>query len=154
VTDLIAGRSPLAAATIAIAPAGDIAMLVLWAGAAPALAGLTALTYEPGRWWLIGAGGEARARIAADVAGRGSVTPVGGGFACATLSGPGWREVLMHGGLFDAESPAFGVGDCAATVIAHVPVWIHAVADDLARVWFPVSYAGAMAHVWGLPERP
>ena len=149
---MIEARTPLADATIAIAPAGDIAMLVLWAGEAPDLAGLTALTYEPGRWWLIGAGAEAHARIAADIAGRGSVTPVGGGFACATLAGPGWREVLMYEGLFDAESPAFAVGDCTATVIAHVPVWIHAAADDLARVWFPVSYVGAMAHVWGLKE--
>jgi len=152
VTDLIAGHTPLANAAITIASAGDIAMLVLWEGDAPDLAGLTALTYEPNRWWLIGAGGEARARIAAAIAGRGSVTPVGGGFACATLAGPGWREVLMHEGLFDAESPTFRVGDCAATVIAHVPVWIHAAADDLARVWFPVSYVGAMAHVWGLEE--
>lgn len=75
--------------------------------------GIRLLQVEPRRWWLIGAG-ERADDIAARIADSGAATPVGGGLVRATLSGPGWRTLLMVSGCFDAEDPSFGIGQVAA----------------------------------------
>ena len=40
----------------------------------------------------------------------GALTAIGGGIVRIRLSGPGWRTLLMDGGMFDAESLTFAPG--------------------------------------------
>lgn len=134
---------------ISIALAGDIVVLDMWTARAPDLSGLRALRVEPRRWWLIDAG-ERAAAVAEAVGGEGALTPIGGGLLRATLTGAGWRAQLMVGGLFDAESAAFRPGDCAATILHHASVWIEAISDDEAQVYFAASFEQDMRHLWGL----
>ncbi len=127
--------------TLSVAPAGEVAVLDLWPGADRRdLAGIDAVQVEPDRWWLFGA---VDPGLGAE--------PIGGGLVRATLTGPGWRALLMIAGVFDAEDPAFGPGDCAATVIHHVPVWIvprGGTAGDCAHVFFAASYAEGLVRLW------
>ncbi|MBC7495742.1 MAG: sarcosine oxidase subunit gamma [Sphingomonadaceae bacterium] len=132
---------------LSIAPAGDIVAVDLWNDAVPDFESLHAVRVEPRRWWLIDAGDAADA-IAELVHDDGTVTPIGGGLLRATLTGNGWRALLMVGGVFDAEDPGFGPGDCAATVIHHVPVWIVPLDHDVCAVFFAVSYAGGLVELW------
>jgi len=78
----------------------------------------------------------------------GSATAIGGGVVRFALTGPGWRALLMADGLFDAESRDFGVGACAATVIAHAAVRLWVEAADTVRVYVPASMAEGMEHHW------
>lgn len=128
---------------LTVAPAGDLMILDLWDDATPDLAGLRAIRVEPRRWWLIDNGAAASERF-----GDGALIASGGGFVRATLTGPGWRALLMIAGVFDAEDPAFGPGDCAATLIHHVPVWIAPLAADRAEVYFAASYAAGLIDLW------
>ncbi len=137
-------------------------VLDLWSDAVPDLGIGRAVQVEPRRWWLFdrgpGAGpardpgpqtGETGSSGARDAPGPGaSLTAIGGGLMRATLTGPGWRALLMIAGVFDAEDPGFGPGDCAATVIHHVPVWIMPVATDCAEVYFAASYAAGLVDLW------
>ena len=129
---------------VAFTPAGDILALDMWTEGAPPLGGIRALQVEPRRWWLFDAGARAP-----DPGDDGALAPIGGGLVRATLTGD-WRDTLMLAGWFDAESPRFGPGDVAATVIHHVPVWIAPVAADACEVYFPASYAASLAHLWGV----
>ncbi len=123
---------------LSVAPAGEVAVLDRWPGAAPPdLSGLDAVPVEPDRWWLFGSVDPA---IGAE--------PIGGGLVRATLTGPGWRALLMIAGVFDAEDPGFVPGRCAATVIHHVPVWIVPRAADCAHVFFAASYADGLVRLW------
>ena len=132
--------------TITFAPAGSVDVLDLWDDAPIDLTGITAFQVEPRRWWLIDADDAALAGIA----GRGAIAPIGGGLTRAALRGARWRAALMEGGCFDAENPAFAPGHAAATILHHVPVWIHVTAPDAACVYFAASYTGAMADAWGV----
>jgi heterotetrameric sarcosine oxidase gamma subunit len=136
------------AVSLAIEPASDVVVLDLWDGALPSLDPTIAiLPVEPQRWWLIGAAGNS-AEIAASIAGRGSLTPIGGGMMRATLTGAGWRGLLTISGCFDSESPVFTTGKVAATVIHHVPVWIAVTDDTACAVYFAASYAPTLAELW------
>ena len=137
------------AVTITAAPAGDVIVLDLWAGTLPALGEVAIMQVEPQRWWLFGPG-SALAEIEAALGENGALTPIGGGLMCATLTGPAWREQLMISGLFDAEDPAFGPGQSAATRLHHAPVWIDVLSEDAANVYFPASLLDDMRHLWGL----
>lgn len=128
--------------TLTIAPAGDILALDLWAGGVPDF-GVRALQVEPRRWWLFDA-----AAHDIDLGDSGALAPIGGGLMRATLTGPGWRGLLMVSAVFDAEDPAFGPGQVAATVIHHVPVWIAPVAADTCEVYFAASYTGDLTALW------
>jgi heterotetrameric sarcosine oxidase gamma subunit len=141
-----------------MAPAGDVIVLDLWAGTLPSLdPAIRALPVEPRRWWLIDAAPHADA-IAATMAGNGALTPIGGGLVRATLTGPGWRELLTVSGCFDSESPGFAPGGLAATVIHHVPVWIAVTGDAACEVYLAASYAPTLAALWttaiGAPPPP
>lgn len=78
----------------------------------------------------------------------GGVTAIGGGVVRVQLSGPGWRALLMEGGVFDAENPAFAPGCSAATIIDHVNVRLHVVADDACIAYVPASFSAALLHFW------
>ncbi len=134
--------------TATIEPAGDVIILDLWDGALPPLdATITALQVEPRRWWLVGAARHGAA-IAADIADRGALTPIGGGLVRATLTGPGWRSLLTVSGCFDSEDPSFAPGRVAATVIHHVPVWIAVTGVERCDVFLAASYAATLADLW------
>ncbi len=105
---------------------------------------LTLIRFEP-TVWLIEGDIEGLAEILGE---DGSLTAIGGGVARIALSGPGWRRLLMEGGVFDAENPAFGSGCSAATVIDHVNVRLHVVNDDLCVAYVPSSYAHDMIDFW------
>lgn len=129
-------------AAVAFEPAGDVVALDLWAGELPAT-DLRTLRVEPRRWWLIGAGDRVP-----DLGNDGAATPIGAGLVRATLTGSGWRGLLMLAGCFDAENRDFGPSQLAATIIHHVPVWIAPTADDTCEVYLPASYANALARLW------
>jgi heterotetrameric sarcosine oxidase gamma subunit len=135
--------------TVTVAAAGDVIALDLWDdGDAPALsADIALLRVEPRRWWLLGAGAH-DAELAAAVGDRGAWAPIGGGLVRATLTGPGWRALLMVAGLFDAEDPGFGPGSVASTVIHHVPVRIAVASETACDVYCAASYAPALIELW------
>lgn len=132
--------------TFTVARAGDIVVVDVWSDVVPDFGSLRALRVEPRRWWLIDAGDTGA--LAAALVEDGTLTPICGGLVRATLTGPGWRALLMVAGVFDAENPDFGPGDCAATVIHHVPVWIAPLAADCAEVYFVASYAEGLIDLW------
>jgi sarcosine oxidase gamma subunit len=144
--------------TLAMAPAGDVVALDLWdEGVPPDLPTGRIVQVEPRRWWLIDAAQHTPA-IAAHIADRGALSPIGGGLIRATLTGLGWRALLSVSGWFDSENPAFGPGQIAATTIHHVPVWIAPISDTACEVYLPSSYAASLADLWtraiGVTEPP
>lgn len=134
--------------TLTMAPAGDVIVLDLWAGTLPPLEpAIPALPVEPQRWWLVDAAPHADA-LAATIADGGALTPIGGGLVRATLSGPGWRDLLTLSGCFDSGHPDFTTGKVAATVIHHVPVWIAVTGEAACEVYMAASYAPTLRDLW------
>jgi heterotetrameric sarcosine oxidase gamma subunit len=80
----------------------------------------------------------------------GALTAIGGGVVRVRLSGAGWRALLMEGGVFDAEDPSFAPGCSAATIIDHVNVRLHVVADDACIAYVPASYSADLLHFWNV----
>jgi heterotetrameric sarcosine oxidase gamma subunit len=105
---------------------------------------LRLIRYEPTVWLVEGDASALPAILAED----GSLTPIGGGIVRVRLSGAGWRTLLMEGGVFDAENPAFGPGCSAATIIDHVAVRLHVVSDDACDAYVPASYSHGLIHFW------
>jgi heterotetrameric sarcosine oxidase gamma subunit len=105
---------------------------------------LRLIRYEPTVWLAEGDVGTLPAILDDD----GALTAIGGGIVCIRLSGPGWRALLMEGGVFDAENPAFATGDSAATIINHVAVRLHVVAENICHAYVPLSYGEAMIEYW------
>lgn len=108
---------------------------------------LRAMRFEPTVWLVEGAAID-RAALDAAVADHGAVTPIGGGLVRVRLVGAGWRGLLMHDGVFDAEDPAFAPGCTAATVIAHVAVRLNVVAPDRCDALVPASLADGLIARW------
>lgn len=102
------------------------------------------MRFEPTVWLAEGDVAGLSALLGSD----GAITPIGGGIVRVRLSGPGWRALLMEGGVFDAENPAFGPGSCAATIIDHVNVRLHVVAPDVCIAYVPSSFSTALLHFW------
>ena len=134
---------------ITFIPVGEIIVLDRWDDLRPDVQGTTALQVEPRRWWLIDPG-ENLAVIAQLLGDNGALTAICGGLVRATLTGPGWRAQLMISGLFDAENPLFKPGDCAATLIHHTQVWIHAISEREAHVYLSASLVEDIKHLWGI----
>ena len=124
-------------------------MLDMWGEGAPKLHGIHAMQVEPRRWWLVDAGDKIEA-ITEALGDKGAITPIGGGLMRATLTGPGWRSQLMISGVFDAENPGFKPGDCEATIIGHVSVWIDVISAETAHVYFAASLRGDMEQLWSI----
>lgn len=78
----------------------------------------------------------------------GALTAIGGGIVRIALSGTGWRRLLMEGGVFDAEDPAFGPGCSAATIIDHVNVRLHVTDETQCTAYVPTSYAHDLIAFW------
>ncbi|HEY0315775.1 MAG TPA: hypothetical protein VGC28_05860 [Sphingomonas sp.] len=106
--------------------------------------GLTLIRYEPAVWLAEGD----VAPLAAIIGGDGAVTAIGGGIARLRIAGPGWRTLLMEGGVFDAESATFEAGCSAATIIDHVNVRLVVESDTACLAYIPASYAAGLIHFW------
>jgi heterotetrameric sarcosine oxidase gamma subunit len=105
---------------------------------------LRLIRYEPTVWLVEGDA----AALPAILAGDGALTAIGGGIVRVRLSGKDWRSLLMEGGVFDAENPAFAPGCSAATIIDHVAVRLHVVSDDACDAYVPLSFSAALLHFW------
>ena len=105
---------------------------------------LTLMRYEPTVWLAEGDCG----RLEDLLRGDGAITAIGGGIVRVRIAGAGWRSLLMQGSFFDAESPAFAPGACAATVIDHVAVRLFVESAGSCLVYVPASYAAALIHFW------
>jgi len=78
----------------------------------------------------------------------GAITAIGGGIVRVRLAGPGWRELLMEGGVFDSRAAAFGPGATAATIIDHVGVRLHVESEQACVAYVPASFAASLQHFW------
>lgn len=102
------------------------------------------MRFEPTVWLA-----EGDVSVFAELLGEdGAVTAIGGGLVRFRLAGPGWRELLMEGGVFDAGAASFGVGATAATIIDHVNVRLHVESDAACVAYVPASYAASLQHFW------
>ena len=105
---------------------------------------LRLIRVEPTVWLVEGDAGGLTRTLGDD----GALTAIGGGIVRIRLSGPGWRTLLMDGGMFDAESPAFAPGCSAATIIDHVAVRLHVVSADACDAYVPASFSAGLVHFW------
>ncbi len=107
-------------------------------------AATTLLRYEPTVWLV-----EGDTSVLADTLGDdGALTGIGGGIVRFRIAGPGWRELLLEGGVFDTSAAAFPAGATAATVIDHVGVRLHAESEDACVAYVPASYEEGLHHFW------
>ncbi len=112
---------------------------------------LRILWLEAGHWLITcptATATETAASIAAQIGDNGTLVEVGGALAGRQLRGGGWRELLMFGGVFDAESPGFAPGCVARTVMHHASLLIDVVADDHVNAYVPASYAEDFFPFW------
>ena len=151
-------------ATITALPAAPLHALEIWSKAAAVATRFEAATgfalprlgtsggsdalrlirFEP-TVWLVEGDASGLVRILGD---DGALTAIGGGIVRIRLAGAGWRTLLMEGGMFDAESPAFAPGCSAATIIDHVAVRLHVVSDDACDAYVPASFSAGLIHFW------
>ena len=153
------------------APAEALLRLELWANAATvsrrfeavfgaalpgpsrsASTGLTRVMWrEPGAWMMrtpLGGRDEALAHLA-EVAGKdGAATDISGAAVRVALRGRDWRILLTHGGVFDAEAPAFGPGCVAGTVIEHIAVRFDVITEDQVDAYVAPSFAEDLLAYW------
>ncbi|MBX9665678.1 sarcosine oxidase subunit gamma family protein [Novosphingobium sp.] len=107
-------------------------------------ASITLMRFEPTVWLA-----EGDVSVLADTLGDdGALTAIGGGIVRFRIAGPGWRELLLEGGVFDTSAAAFPVGATAATVIDHVGVRLFAESEDACIAYVPSSYAQSLHHFW------
>ena len=110
---------------------------------------LRLIRFEPTVWLVEGDASALPAVLGED----GALTAIGGGIVRVRLSGPGWRSLLMEGGVFDAETPGFAPGCSAATIIDHVNVRLHVESADACIAYVPASYAADMVQFWKTAAR-
>ncbi len=113
-------------------------------GQSAARDGLRLIRYEPTVWLVEGDCAALPAILADD----GALTAIGGGVQRVRLSGPRWRELLMEGGVFNAEAPDFAPGCSAATIIDHVAVRLHVVDELTCDAYVPASFGAGLMHFW------
>ena len=105
---------------------------------------LRLIRVEPTVWLVEGDAGGLTRPLGDD----GALTAIGGGIVRVRLAGAGWRTLLMDGGMFDAESPAFAPGCSAATIIDHVAVRLHVVSAGACDAYVPASFSAGLVHFW------
>ena len=113
------------------------------------LNGARLMWWEPKVWMLRGLIGDRKNALAEE----GAAIEVTGGFTRLRITGAAWRELLMIGGVFDAESPAFAPDCIAGTVIHHLPVRLDVVDAQTVDAYTPRSYAAELAHHWRAAAR-
>jgi heterotetrameric sarcosine oxidase gamma subunit len=110
---------------------------------------LRLIRYEPTVWLVEGDASALPDILGPDILREdGALTPIGGGIVRVRLSGKGWRTLLMEGGVFDAENPAFSPACSAATIIDHVAVRLHVVSEEVCDAYVPLSYSKGLIHFW------
>jgi heterotetrameric sarcosine oxidase gamma subunit len=119
-------------------------------GASTALSGAwRAIRVEPTVWWLSGPLVEAPAMIArveTALEGDGAVTEMSGAMSRLEVAGPAWRDLLMIGGVFDAEAETFGAGRTAGTLLHHIGVRYDVVDADRLHIHVAPSHLGDLLH--------
>jgi len=145
-------------ALIAVDVWGDLAAVAgrFGAGGLPALGrsadlppGWRAIRVEPTVWWLAGrleSLEETLDRTTKTLAQDGAATDMSGAFARLAIRGPHWRELLMFGGVFDAEDPRFAPDGTAGTLLHHTAVRYDVVAPDRLILYVAPSYAADLLH--------
>ena len=106
--------------------------------------GWRALRVEATVWWLAGPLRDLETSLDAVEAALGvdgAAVDLSGGFARLEIAGPAWRELLMTGGVFDAEDPAFGPGSTAGTVLYHAGVRYDVLDERRVHILVAPSYA-------------
>ncbi len=106
------------------------------------------LWWEPGVWLVRGDAEGLQSSLEEAVGDHGAVTNLSGGFVRIGVTGSLWRDLLMIGGVFDAENPNFGPGSVAGTVIHHMPVRLDVIGESAVEAYVPPSYAGDLMHHW------
>ncbi len=95
----------------------------------------SALWLGPDEWWLVvpGPGPALADKLRSALAeGFAAVTEVGESRTCIRIAGPKARALLQKGCPLDLHPRAFGVGQCAQTILAKATVAIHLVAAEIA----------------------
>ncbi|CAN5383288.1 hypothetical protein BH10PSE5_BH10PSE5_11410 [soil metagenome] len=104
---------------------------------------------EPGAWMIRGPSlGDLLERLTKVAGADGAVTDISGAASRCRLTGEDWRILLTHGGVFDAEDPAFAPGCVAGTVIEHMAVRYDVIAADTIDVYVAPSYAVDLLAYW------
>lgn len=132
-------------ARFTFAPASDVIAVDLWEDGSVTLPG-RAVKVETRRWWLLD--GIDIVAVRAGVGEHGVVAAIGGGLACATITGPGWRDLLSVSSLFDSHDPQFAERAVRRTVIHHVAVTIHLTGAEACEVYCAASYAQTLDDLW------
>jgi heterotetrameric sarcosine oxidase gamma subunit len=119
------------------------------AGRSTTLNGARVMWWEPKVWLVRSASADLAQVLAED----GATIDVAGAFTRLRITGAAWRELLMIGGVFDAESPAFAPDCIAGTVIHHLPVRLDVIDPQRVDAYTPPSYAAELAHHWEVAAR-
>ncbi len=135
---------------------GDLAAVESRLGAALPKAGQSAtlnasrvMWWEPKVWLVRGTCADWAEILAKD----GAAIEVTGAFSRLRITGAAWRELLMIGGVFDAESPTFAPDCIAGTVIHHLPVRLDVIDAQTIEAYTPPSYAAELSHHWEAAAR-
>ncbi len=113
------------------------------------LNGSRIMWWEPKVWLVRGTSTDFAEVLAED----GAAIDVTGAFSRLRITGQDWRELLMIGGVFDAESPAFARDRIAGTLIHHLPVRLDVIDPETVDAYTPPSYAAELAHHWHAAAR-
>ena len=154
-----------------VAPAEALLRLELWANArtvsarfaaafgvalpgpsrAASAGALRVIWLEPNAWMICAPLAECDdtlARLAMVDGSDGAITDISGAAVRCRLYGRDWRTLLTHGGVFDAEAPAFGPGCVAGTVIEHIAVRFDVIAEDQVDAYVAPSFAPDLLAYW------
>lgn len=121
------------------------------AGQAITVSGLRVIWREPGAWMIRVESAPAQIILdrLVEIAGAdGAVTDISGAAARCVLVGADWRILLTHGGVFDAEDPAFAPGCVAGTVIEHMAVRFDVISETRVDAYVAPSYAADLFGYW------
>lgn len=111
---------------------------------------------EPGAWMIRGPLADRDALLAQlsqVVDADGAVTDISGAATRCRLIGQDWRILLTHGGVFDAEAPAFAPGSVAGTVVEHMAVRFDVISETEADAYVAPSYAADLFAYWASVAR-
>ncbi len=118
-------------------------------GRSATLNGSRVMWWEPKVWLVRGASADLTEVLVDD----GAAIDVTGAFSRLRITGRAWRELLMIGAVFDAESPTFAPDCIAGTVIHHLPVRLDVIDAQTVEAYTPPSYAAELAHHWEVAAR-
>jgi heterotetrameric sarcosine oxidase gamma subunit len=113
--------------------------------------GVRLLSLEQDHWLVACATPAAESwcrRIEALAGADAALVEVGAALVGRRLVGTGWRDLLMIGGVFDAEDTGFGAGCVARTVMHHSPLLIDVITADCADAYVPASHAMEFFGFW------